>query len=129
MIDKSNVKVSHDFVVLLAKEKQSYSISIDEWGRLKTQIKNIKEDINIFYILSSVSLGIAGSALLTAMTLNCPTMGNDISAPIIIVWFIFITSSLCGSITFLFGHNQRSKQEVSGSAIVKQMELIEKTYK
>lgn len=131
MTDRVNVTVSHDLAVMSAKEKQAYPISIDEWDRLKIQIKNIKEDVNIFYLFSSVSLGIAGSALLTATTLNIPAMGNNVSTPmpIIIAWFIFVTSSLCGSITFLFGHNQRAKQEIRGSEIVKYMEFIEERYK
>lgn len=131
MANKSTFTVSNDLTILPPKEKQAYPIPTDEWNRLKIQIKNIKEDVNIFYLFSSVSLGIAGSALLTAMTLNIPGMGNDVSTPmpIIVAWFIFVTSSLCGSITFLFGHNQRAKQEIRGSEIVKHMEFIEERYK
>lgn len=128
MTDEPKTIVSFDFVVMPAKEKQAYPIPSDEWNRLKAQIGSIKEEVNVFYLFSSVLLGIASSAFFTAIALDIPQKGNDVSMPIVIAWFSFVTSSLCGLMTFFFGHSQRDKQELRGSGIVKQMEFIEKRY-
>lgn len=131
MIDKSHFTFSHNIAIMLAKEKQAYPIPIDEWDRLKIQIKDIKEYVDVFFTISSVLLSIAISAFLSVMALGVAEMGDDVSLPIniIVTWFIFAVSLSCGFATLFFSRSQRNKQKSRESEIVEYMEFIERGFK
>jgi hypothetical protein len=74
-------------------------------------------------------LGVAGSALIAALTLELPKGSEGQAAmPIIISWFIFVSSLVCGGLSLFFGHNQRQVQKTSASEVIQQMDLIEQRY-
>lgn len=122
-------KMSQDYELIPPKKKRAYPILVEEWEHLKKKIGNIRDDANLYHTVGSILLGIAGSAFVTALTLDLPKVNEDqIALPIIIAWFIFLSSLICGGLSLFFGHNQRQVQKASATEVIQQMSLIEKRY-
>jgi hypothetical protein len=79
--------------------------------------------------LCSTLLGVAGSALVAALTLDIPNSEQGTMAmPLIIAWFIFVTAVICGGLSLMFGGKQREFQSSSTQDVIQQMDLIEKRF-
>lgn len=122
-------KMSQDFEIVPPQKKRAYPILIEEWEHLKEKIKNICDNANVYHTIGSALFGVAGSALVAALTLEFPKNQNGSTPmPIIISWFIFVASLVCGALSLFFGREQRKVQSSTATEVVAQMELIEKRY-
>lgn len=121
--------MSQDYELVTPKKKRAYPILVEEWEHLKTKISSIKDNANFYHTAGSILLGVAGSALIAAITLDMPeVVEGQTPMPIIIAWFSFITFGICGSLALLFGSKQREIQQTSTNEVIQQMTLIEKRY-
>lgn len=129
MSGESSFKISQDYELIPPKKKRAYPILVEEWQYLKKRISAIRDDANLYHTIGSILLGVAGSALIAALTLDLPKgQGGQTAMPIIISWFIFVSSLVCGCLSLFFGHNQRQVQKTSASEVIEQMGLIEQRY-
>ena len=129
MENESSFKMSQDYELMAPKKKKAYPILIEEWQHLKEKIQRIKDDANLYHTIGSILLGVAGSSLLAALTLDFPSSESaSIPMPIIISWFMFFTSFICGCLSIFFGRKQRKVQSTSCEEVIEHMELIEKRY-
>ena len=127
MSGESSFKISQDFELILPKTKRAYPISLEEWSYLKKQIGTIHDDANLYHTIGSALLGMAGSALIAALTLDLPA-GKEGQTAMPIIIFFFISSLVCGGLSLFFGHKQRLVLKVSASKVIQQMDLIEQRY-
>ncbi|EPJ7186863.1 hypothetical protein N1Z88_003638 [Citrobacter amalonaticus] len=122
-------KMSQDYELIPPKKKRAYPILVEEWVHLKTRIKGIRDNANFYHTAGSIIMGVAGSALVAALTLNLPNEADGRMAfPLIIAWFIFVSSIICGALCLFFAYHQREAQKTSAGDIITQMELIEQRY-
>ncbi len=129
MSDEPSFKMSQDYELITPKKKSAYPILVEEWVHLKTKIKLISDNANLYHTVGSIFLGVSGSALVAALTLNIPDASEGVIAmPIILSWFIFISASICGVLSLVFGSKQRKVQASSADDVIQHMDLIEKRY-
>jgi hypothetical protein len=122
-------KMSQDYELIAPQKKRAYPILVEEWLHLKDKISAITDDANLYHTIGSILLGVAGSALVAALTLDLPKSEQGTMAmPLIIAWFICVTTVICGGLSLLFGGKQREIQSSSTQDVIQQMELIEKRY-
>jgi hypothetical protein len=122
-------KMSQDYELIAPQKKRAYPILVEEWLHLKDKISAITDDANLYHTIGSILLGVAGSALVAASTLDLPKSEQGTMAmPLIIAWFICVTTVICGGLSLLFGGKQREIQSSSTQDVIQQMELIEKRY-
>ena len=117
--------MSQDYELMVPVKKKAYPILIEEWQHLKDKIKRIKDSANLYHTIGSVLLGVSGSALVAALTLD-----SQVSDPVpnIISWFLFASALVCGCLSIFFGRNHREVQSASCGEVIEHMELIEKRY-
>jgi hypothetical protein len=130
MAEESSFKMSQDYEVVPLRKQRAYPILIEEWQHLKEKIRQIHDDANFYHTIGSVLLGVAGSALLTALTLDIPKPQGTTTMPmpIVISWFTFLATAACGSLSLYFGKTQRDVQRSNAAEVISHMELIEKRY-
>lgn len=129
MTEESSFKISQDYEMVSLRTQRAYPILIEEWQHLKGKIRLIHDDANFYHTIGSLLLGVAGSALLTALTLEIPkSQGTTMPMPIVISWFAFIATAACGSLSLYFAKTQRSVQRSNAAEVISHMELIEKRY-
>lgn len=129
MNPEPSFKMSQDYELIPPKKKRAYPILVEEWEYLKARILAIRDDANLYHTLGSVLLGVSGSALVAAVTLDLPrSSGGQLAMPVIFAWFMFASSLICGGLSLFFGKAQRQVERASASEVVQQMGLIEKRY-
>lgn len=122
-------KMSQDYELISPKKKRAYPILVEEWVHLKAKIGEIRDNANFYHTAGSILLGVAGSAFVAALTLNLPNdSAGRMAMPLLIAWFIFGTTAICGGLCMYFGYHQRETQKASATEIITQMELIEQRY-
>jgi hypothetical protein len=130
MVDEPTFKMSQDYEIVPPRKQRAYPILVEEWLHLKEKVRQIRDDANFYHTLGSVLLGVAGSALLTALTLDIPKVEGVTATPmpILIAWFAFFSTAVCGGLAMYFGKSQREVQHSNAIEVISHMELIEKRY-
>jgi hypothetical protein len=130
MGEESNFKVSQDYEIVPPQKKRVYLILVEEWDFIKGQVSALKDNTNFWHTLGSILLGVAGSGLLSAMTLDIPIPEGDkrMPMPILISWGAFVITGLTGGLSMFFAKAQRKVDEKTAGNAVAQMELIEKRF-
>ena len=129
MSSDPSFKMSQDYELIAPQKKRAYPILVEEWRYLKARISAITDDANLYHTIGSILLGVAGSALVAALTLDLPNSEQGTMAmPLIIAWFICVSAVICGGLSLLFGGKQREIQSSSTQDVIQQMEFIEKRY-
>ncbi len=122
-------KMSQDYEIVPPQKKRAYPILVEEWEHLKSKIKAIQDNANLYHTVGSVLLGVCGSAFVTGVTLNiAPEVEGQIPIQKIVVWVVFVVSGLCGGLTLFFGREQRTIQKANSQEVIDHMELIERRY-
>lgn len=130
MGEESNFKVSQDYEIVPPQKKRAYLILVEEWDYIKGQVSALKDNTNFWHTLGSVLLGIAGSGLLSAITLDIPVPEGDkrMPMPILISWGAFVVTGLTGCLCMYFAKAQQKVDAQTAGNAVAQMELIEKRF-
>jgi len=112
MPDEPSFKMSQDYELIPLKKQRAYPILIEEWCYLKENITKIGDDANFYHTIGSVLLGVAGSALVAALTLDLPKPQgtNAPPMPIVFAWFIFVAALVWGSRSFFRKEAARSAE-------------------
>ena len=124
----NNFKMSQDYEIAQPKKKMAYPILVEEWDFLIGKIESISDDENIYHTIGSIFLGVAGSALIAALTLDLPSDDGYMQRHILISWYVFWASLICGVLSMFFGRKNKKINRTSAKDIVQQMRLIEKRY-
>lgn len=124
----NNFKMSQDYEIAQPKKKMAYPILVEEWDFLIGKIESISDDENIYHTIGSIFLGVAGSALIAALTLDLPSDDGYMPRQILIPWYVFWASLICGVLSMFFGRKNKKINRTSAKDIVQQMRLIEKRY-
>lgn len=129
MNNEPSFKMSQDYEILPPQKKRAYPILVEEWEHIKTRIRNIQDNVSFFHTTGSVLLGVAGSAIIAALTLNLPaTAEGTVAFPILVSWSIFFLCLICGILSLYFASKQREIQRTTASDVIQQMSLIEQRY-
>jgi hypothetical protein len=129
MSNDPEFKMSQDYELIPPQKKRAYPILIEEWEHIKEKINSIKDEANLYHTIGSVLLGVAGSALVAALTINIPTLENEqMPMTIVIAWFIFSSALISGCLSLHFGKSQRKVQSSNKNDVIGHMKLIEKRY-
>jgi hypothetical protein len=121
--------MSQDYELVAPQKKRAYPILVEEWQHIKNKIASITDDANIYHTIGSILLGISGSSLVAALTLDLPkSVEGAMAMPLVIAWFICVSAAICGGLSLLFGGKQRDIQNSSTQDVIQQMNLIEKRY-
>jgi hypothetical protein len=131
MDDEQQFKVSQDYEIIPPQKKKAYLILVEEWAYIKGLVASIKDNTDLWHTIGSVLLGISGSGLLSAFTLDIPMPESDkrMPMPILVSWFAFISAGVTGGLSFYFAHARRSDKTKTAENAVQQMELIENRFK
>lgn len=131
MDDEQQFKVSQDYEIIPPQKKKAYIILVEEWSYIKTLVASIKDSTGLWHTIGSLLLGISGSGLLSAFTLDIPVPDNDkrMPMPILISWFAFVSAGGIGLLSFYFAYARRSDQTHTAENAIQQMELIENRFK
>ncbi|EBL6483199.1 hypothetical protein AT359_24495 [Salmonella enterica subsp. enterica serovar Schwarzengrund] len=124
----NNFKMSQDYEIAQPKKKMAYPILVEEWDFLIGKIESISDDDNIYHTIGSIFLGVAGSAFIAALTLDLPSDDGYMPRQILISWYVFWASLICGVLSMFFGRKNKKINRTSAKDIVQQMRLIEKRY-
>lgn len=124
----NNFKMSQDYEIAQPKKKMAYPILVEEWDFLIGKIESISDDENIYHTIGSIFLGVAGSALIAALTLDLASDDGYMPRQILISWYVFWASLICGVLSMFFGRKNKKINRTSAKDIVQQMRLIEKRY-
>ena len=125
MTNEPSFKMSQDYELIPPQKKRAYPILIEEWEHLKKKIRSISDNANIYHTIGSALIGVAGSALVMALTLNIPPGDNSSTPmPILISWFIFVSALICGGLSIFFGKTQRKVQNSNTNDVIEQFFLL-----
>ncbi len=122
----NNFKMSQDYEI--AQPKRKWLTLFLLWDFLIGKIESISDDENIYHTIGSIFLGVAGSALIAALTLDLPSDDGYMPRQILISWYVFWASLICGVLSMFFGRKNKKINRTSAKDIVQQMRLIEKRY-
>ncbi|MBI1924438.1 hypothetical protein HYR99_09320 [Candidatus Poribacteria bacterium] len=114
------IPVSQKYKMLIPVEEDAYMIPISDWNNLHEKIKRIDSTTGLlFHTIGSVLLGVAGSALVGALTSQ-----NQIPC-----WAIFAVSLISGLLSLYFASQQRKLDIYSKDDILKEIHRIERRYR
>lgn len=120
------IKFSQDYKVYRTKKENVYPIKESEWERIKRYIKELKPQKKTFQVVSSVSFGIFGSALLSMIGFYS---SDDISITIkSIGWIVTIVSLISGIGFNAIDNIQKNITTKNSDEIIVEMENIEKAF-
>ena len=129
MTNEPSFTMSQDYELVPPQKKRAYPILIEEWEHLKKKIHSISDNANIYHTIGSALIGVAGSALVVALTFDTqPADNSSTPTSILISWFIFVSALICGGLSLFFGRTQRKVQNSNTNDVIEQMNLIEKRY-
>ena len=120
------IKFSQDYKVYRTKNENAYPIKESDWERIKRYIRALKPERRIFQIISSVSFGIFGSALLSLIGFFS---SENISDAIWNIAWILTSVSLFFGIGFAVLDNmQKNIIAKNSDDILNEMHEIEKSF-
>ena len=124
---KSHISVSQGFEVHKPQKGKAYIIPVQEWDHIKQRIGRI-ESIGLgFHTAGSLLLGVAGTAIVAALTMPPgTTVFNTPSNQI--CWGIGLVSGICGAMALYFASRQRDIMSYSKQDVISEMDHIEKRY-
>lgn len=116
----SPIQFAQKYNILTPVEENAYMIPISDWNRLQEKIKQIDSTAGLlFHTIGSVLLGVAGSALVGALTSQ-----NQIPC-----WAIFAVSLISGLLSLYFASQQRQLDIYSKDDVLKEIHRIEQRYR
>ena len=116
---KPPFEISREYEVVVPEKEKAYPVTVSEWERIKTKVKRLSGDYNLFHTIGSVSFGFSASAFIGAITI-----GNNYQ----ICWTFFWVTFIAGVLSLYFGHQQRKIKSVFKDDILEDMEFIEKRF-
>lgn len=102
-----SLTISHKWEIKRPGKEEAYIVPKSDWIRLRKRVQRIKSPSRIFLSVGYLLFGVAGTALISAISLI--GSGDHRS---LIYWAIFAITSICGGVCLLFNRYQR-KQETS----------------
>ncbi|MGS0118368.1 hypothetical protein ACUOJD_28835, partial [Escherichia coli] len=103
----NNFKMSHHYEIAQPKKKMPYPILVQDWDFLIRKIQSISYVENIYHTIGSIFLGVAGSALIAALSLDLPSDDGYMPRQILISWYVFWASLICGLLAMFFGRKNK----------------------
>lgn len=126
----NDLDLSQKVSISQPKATKGYGIQVIEWEYIKNKVEQIKDEPNLYLILSSVFLGACVSTFIYSLTGYFPKNPNgSISTSYAISWLSFAFTGILSLICFLFSRKFSEIKWVKASYIVEQMEIIEARYK
>jgi hypothetical protein len=117
--------LSQEFQVRRPVEEQGFMVTDSDWAYLRNKVSNIGPSGVWYNTAGSIALGIAGSALVGALTVPKDLSIYDIPSKII-CGTAFLICVISGSMAFYFSSAQR---KVSGRTIEDAMEEMNRIEK
>ena len=117
---RPSFEISKEFEIIVPEKEKAYPISILDWEKLKTKVKRLSNESNIFHTVGTTLLGFAGSALIGAVTI-----GNNYQ----ICWFLFWGTFIIGIMALYFSRQQNKVRIIFKEDVLSDMDFIEKRFK
>jgi biotin carboxyl carrier protein len=117
----------HEYMVLRMQKENAYPIMVSDWDYLKKKVEQIQLLGALWYSIGSALLGIAGTAIVGALTLTeaASKIGRPVEA---VCWAIGMASLVCGSLTFCFAHRVGKQSGRSKADVLAEMERLESKF-
>jgi uncharacterized membrane protein YuzA (DUF378 family) len=119
------IPVSQDFEVRSPVSEKGFTVTDSDWSYLHKKISQITTGEFGYHTAGAVALGVAGSALIGAITLPATTKIYGIQSSII-CWLLFGLFGICGLMAFLFSREQRKLTARTKEDALEEMARIEK---
>lgn len=119
--------ISHEYEVVSPPKERAFAIPESEWKHLKQIVERVQVGVPLFHTIGSVSLGIAGSALLAGLTLPRTEVNSNLS-PSLICWVICSAAFIVGILSLCFSFRQRKEISRSKQQVLEEMEHLESRY-
>jgi uncharacterized membrane protein YuzA (DUF378 family) len=117
--------ISQDFEVRPPVSEKGFTVTDSDWSYLHKKISQISTGEIGYHTAGSVALGVAGSALIGAITLPESTKLYGMQSSLL-CWFLFGLFGICGLMAFLFSREQRKFTVRSKNDALEEMSRIEK---
>jgi hypothetical protein len=124
---KPKLHASQEFSVLQPRPQNAYLVAEADWKRIKRMVTEIVPANNNYQQIGFASLGVVGSAILALASLKFSGTSPPVWASIVI-WCLFISSSVVAVITLIFVGPELKKATVStAQSVVDEMTAIEQS--
>jgi hypothetical protein len=120
-------RLSHDYEVVVPANEEAYPVPKSDWEYLKERINRIEAAGQIYHTIGSILLGVAGSALLGALTLS-KEMAIIGSTTILVCWGIFAVTLISGLLALFFAYQQRNLISCTKNDVITDMKRLEQRY-
>lgn len=121
---KPHVPISQEFQVRTPVEEEGFMVSDGDWKYLKDKVDEITTGSLGYHTFGSVAAGVAGSALVGALSI--PTGVSFFETPsMVICWGIFLISVISSAMAFWYAHQQKGFVARSKRDAVAEMDRIE----
>ena len=124
---KSHISASQDFEIQQPGRGRAYLVPVLEWDHLKGKVLRIESGGLGFQTAGSVFWGIAGTAIVGALSIpkDFAVVG---ASSIHVCWGIAIIGVICGSMSLYFAGRQRKLGTYTKQDVILEMEQVEKRY-
>lgn len=122
--EKPELTMSQQFRITQPDEQDAIFVPRSDWERIKKKCGRIKAGGSVFGSIGFIFSGIAGTALVTALTLP-----QALESSRVICWVAFAISIVVATLSLYFSHIQSKELITSKDDVLEEMEYLEKKYK
>jgi len=108
------------------KTKLAYPIPCEDWEYLKSSISTISVNTDKYMFISAVLFGIAGSAIVAALTI--PPVCGASKHCIFIAWTISGFTFVLGLLAFFCGRDATKEANTSKGRVINEFDRLNKKY-
>ncbi len=128
MNQEPSFRVSQGYDVVPPRPGRAYPILCEEWEYMKSQIAQISDEAMTFHTIGWLLLGACVSTFIAIITGSITIPPGAAETKLIIAWAVVAVTLIGGLLALFFSKQQRAVTRLKATAVVKQMELIEKRY-
>lgn len=117
--------ISQNYEILELEKGKAYPIPVSDWDYLKKKVERIGPTSLTFHTIASVLLGVAGTALVSALTLpNVMTQTGYFA--VWVSWLVFGVTSISGLLSWYFSRRERKVLACSKGDFLEEMVRLER---
>ena len=120
---RASFKVSRDYEVVRPGTEKAYMVPISEWDNLRKKVDRMESGGSMFHTIGAVLLGIAGTALVGALTLPEAAVQSGVPTRLS-CWALFAVTLICGLLSLCFVWRQRKTLANSKEDFLSEMDRI-----
>jgi hypothetical protein len=124
---ENSASLKQDYVLTIPAQQVALPIPRPDWDYLRGAIQRIQYPSSTYEVIASAALGIAGSALVAALTLPRELLiGNTPS--FVISWCAFGVFAFGGALSLMFSFKQKRLLSCTKDDVLAEMKRIEQRF-